>query len=47
MLAREVRIELRRQGSTSLHDGDEVSQIVVTELLRAVESRAGEPGQDT
>jgi len=44
-VAREVRIELRQQGTTSPHDTDQITEIVVTELLQAAYGPAGPPGQ--
>ena len=44
VLAREVRIELRKQVGADTPEGDEITRIVVTELLRATDGRAGADG---
>jgi hypothetical protein len=44
-VARQVRIELRRQGGTSQHDTDQITEIVVTELLQATGRQPPESGQ--
>jgi len=44
-VARQVRIELRQQGGTSPHDTDQITEIVVTELLQAAHGPADPPGQ--
>jgi hypothetical protein len=44
-VARQVRIELRQQGTTSPHDTDRITEIVVTELLQTAHDLADPPDQ--